>query len=278
VFNILTSKTKGFTVTELMVAAVLGIIVLSSLLSFFLRSSKLVNQQQTQIKDLSQFQFVMNKIVQDIKDLNTEAPETGSVVTKDQWEKLPHLQYTRLYTDDPGYSAIPNEYVRIIPTYPVAYNFSYQANSLGSKNSWYPIPTETESNSLAFYKIIQGQVHRILYIKVGEKLQRRDQIITNACPCTSFINPVPKVITLIDNVEFVHFTYPSLQDKILNDSSFVSQLNAVSGDTNEKVYMQNVLMNEYRDIIGIRIALSGTKIGKDKAKTLDLSTEVNIRN
>jgi len=279
VFKFLLGKTrKGFTVTELLVATGLGVVVLSTLLTFFFRSSKMINQEQAQIKDLSQFQFVMNKIVQDIKEVNTDVPETGSVITKTQWEQLPHFHYGRIYMDDPAYSSIPNEYSRIIPTYPVAYNFSSQAGSSGSQNSWYPIPVETESNALAFYKIIQGQVHRILYIKSGEKLLRRDQTISNACPCTSFLNPVPKVITLISNVAFVHFTYPTLNEKILSDASFVTKLNAVSGSTSEKVYMQNLLMNEYRDIIGIRIALSGAKIGKDKAKSLDLSMEVNIRN
>lgn len=297
---------KGFSIVELLVGLSIGIIVLTGLMSFFFRTSKMISSEQNSVKTLSQLQFIMNRMIQNIKEANTELPGTGTTLTSSVWSQLPHLPYCRTFTQiitEPD-----NSKPRISPYYPVAYNFPFfQSGKTGTSDGWYP-KTDTsnpetarekpESNSLAFYKIDNlGRVTRVLYYTETDPkdynsaksllLRKREQFnIESSSYANNFfdnrINTNDSII--LSGVKSVQFTYPNLSKRLETDSPFLDNdlknaINAITdGNISEKAYEQSKLMNPYRNTIGIKIITAGPQIGNHRATALELSTEVNIRN
>ncbi|MBC7472878.1 MAG: prepilin-type N-terminal cleavage/methylation domain-containing protein, partial [Candidatus Sericytochromatia bacterium] len=52
-------KNRGFTIIELVIGLGIGIVVLTGLMTFYFRSSKMIGEQQAVAKDATQLQFVM---------------------------------------------------------------------------------------------------------------------------------------------------------------------------------------------------------------------------
>lgn len=241
----------GFTLTELMVGLSIGIVVLTGLMSFYFRSAKIIGQQQAVVKDLNQLQFVANKIVQDIKESNTQAPGTGSTITPDIWAGIPYMGYGRTYANNLSLYQPALNYPKEYPLYPVAYNFPiYQSGKTATYEGWYPRQDPLaekndlarESNHLVFYKIKSNNLYRVIYYLVDDpstasisephlkiyNLKRRMQklkIPINA----SNIGSISKSLDLIDEtdaevslilsgVKFIQFTYPSITQKLADSS------------------------------------------------------------
>ena len=231
----------GFTLTELLVGLTIGIVVLTGLMSFYFRSSKMIGEQQAIVKNLTQMQFVMNKIVEDIKSSNTEAPGAGSSVTPTLWMSLPYLGNGKIYNTNissyQGASGYPKESV----TYPVAYNFvKYQGNdeALSTTSlSWYPkqdpLTIEDdkplESNELVFYKVIDDKIARIIYYTQVDspysksnpnhlatyKLRKRIQYFPTSMGLRyDDIDPKSSDSLVLSDVKCVQFTYPLLTKKL----------------------------------------------------------------
>lgn len=235
------NSSSGFTLTELLVGLSIGIVVLTGLMSFYFRSTKMISQQQTIAKNLTQLQFVMNKIVQDIREANTEAPGTGSTITGTSWSALPYMGYGRTYpnvTNELDLYQPSLAYPKEFPTYPVAYNFPvYQSGKTGTNEGWYPRQDPStekndlyrECNQLVFYKVKKNPSTSASYI---------ERIIYYADPDPKFPND-PKLYVLkkrtqtptssigkklkegtdfeeviLSDVKFVQFTYPILTKKL----------------------------------------------------------------
>lgn len=313
---------KGFTLTELIVGLSIGIVVLTGLMSFYFRTSKTISQQQSTVKDLNQLQFIMNKIVDDIKEANTVPKEESSIVSA--WGSIPYMGYGHTYPYNPtlnppktlldSYNLTttePKEY----PVYPVAYNFPiYQSGFSGTYQGWYPRQNPNteiddlprECNSLVFYKIVNNQILRIIYYtdpinRLPEvpanhlttyNLKRRVQyppvstslVLKDETPA-SLDSTTSKETVVISNLKFVQFTYPLLAKKVSNDpndpdyssTEYDSELRTkLNSESNQA--KQSVLMNPYRNIIKIRIAIAGPQIGDKKITSFELSTEVTVRN
>lgn len=285
---------KGFSIIELLITLTLGIIVLTALMSFFFRTSKAIDRDQNRVKDLNQLQFVLNKIVEDIKESNTLLPDNGTALTQSSWNQLPHLPYGRTFTNliiDPD-----NSVSRISPYYPLVYNFPLQAGQSGTEQGWYPkFSDDDESNQLVFYKVEpNGTVTRILYyLELDSKdynsaktylLKKRIQKGIISTSTNYFDNTTSySENKILSGVKSLQFTYPVIE-RILDSSSpeynsaLRTELLGVTGTLSEKIHKQNDLLNKYRNIIGIRIKIAGEQIGNKRATALELSTEVNIRN
>jgi type II secretory pathway pseudopilin PulG len=307
---------KGFTLTELMVGLSIGIVVLTGLMSFYFRSAKIIGEQQTIVKDLNQLQFVMNKIVQDIKECNTVPPEMSSV-TKAEFDALPYMGYGRINP----YNEVTNQTASLVsynlattepkeyPIYPVAYNFSdYQLLKSTTSEGWYPRQnplTETndllrESNQLVFYKVQNNQILRVIYyldldpsinptvsndLKIYN-LKRRTQYPPISQGLILKDNDTSsKEVTIISNVKFIQFTYPILAKKLADTAAdpdfdpkqYDPVLRALLNNEGNGA-KQSILMNPYRNTIKIRIATAGPQIGDKRIKAFELSTEVTVRN
>jgi prepilin-type N-terminal cleavage/methylation domain-containing protein len=299
----LSNQKKGFTLLELLIGLSIGIIVLTGLMSFFFRTSKMIQQEQNSVKNLSQLQFVMNKIVQDIKEANTELPGAGTTMTVNDWKQLPHLPYGRTYT---SIITEPNDSLeRIAPAYPVAYNFpNFQAGKTGTPDGWYPkidISTPSneleaqhkpESNQLAFYKVVNNKITRVIYYSqinmndtINPKslvLKRRQQFANTANPfllSNNFedTNLQFKEETILSNVKAIQFTYPNLSKRLEAGPAFDNSLKSTLSGTTDS-YIQSKIMNPYRDTIKIKIITAGIQISNYRSTALELETEVNIRN
>jgi prepilin-type N-terminal cleavage/methylation domain-containing protein len=285
---------KGFSLIELLITLTLGVIVLTALMSFFFRTSKVIDKDQNRVKDLNQLQFVLNKIVEEVKSANTLLPDNGTALTQSSWNQLPHLPYGRTFTSiivDPD-----NSLPRISPYYPLAYNFPSQAGQSGTEHGWYPKPSsEDESNQLVFYKIEKdGSVTRILYyLEIDQKdynsaktylLKKRIQKNITSTSTNYFVNDSSvSENTILAGVKSLQFTYPLIENFLDSSSpeynaSLKSQLLSLNGTLSEKIHKQNELLNKYRNIIGIKIKIAGEQIGNKRATALELSTEVNVRN
>lgn len=299
-------KNRGFTIIELVIGLGIGIVVLTGLMTFYFRSSKMIGEQQAVAKDATQLQFVMNKIVQDIKETNTQAPGTGSTVNYTQWGNLPYLSYLKVFNPVSVDQPLTSAYPKMIPTYPAAYLFAWQNDPLqtiGTSNRWFPKvdPNNISPNQLMFYKVVNNQVLRITYytqpdpnfpaLPIVYRLRRKQQ--TNISSTSLLLND-PALATndtvILSNLNNVEFTYPILSRKLANPTDFGYVLANVDSNLRTKVttatdpdpfkipYVQSKFMNEYRNIINIKIVTSGPKIGNKRVNALELSTEVNIRN
>lgn len=298
---------KGFTLTELLVGLSIGIVVLTGLMSFYFRSSKMIGDQQTIVKNLSQLQFVMNRMEQDIKEANTLLPGTGTTVTQSQWDNLPVMCYFRTYTDN-IYQLPDSSYPKEIPQYPLAYLFGpWQSGKSGTSDGWFPKVDPSNpsgSNELAFYKVVNNQITRVLYYteldpsypnSVGTpkvyRLRRKQQFNIQHSS-TSFIDSslVTNDTIILSGLNYIQFTYPVLTNKLSDttdveydssqiDSAFRTQIESVpNGDPGKIPYLQSILMNKYRDNIRIKIATTGPQIGNKRVNGLELTTEVNVKN
>lgn len=298
-------KQKGFTLIEVLIGGTIGIMVLSALLMFFLGSSKMIQNQQGLVKDSSELQFVMNKISEDIKDANTEAPTANSSLSSNDWLNLPSLCYIRPFNtsfNNPICQQALSSYPKESPTYPVAYQFQWQSGLVGDPNGWYPkinTASPEDSNQLGFYKMVNGRVSRILYFTepdpafpVGQNVfrLRRKQQIDIISSSDKYIDPLLQTTenTIISGIKLAQFTYPSLIKKLDStsteyDSNLFTTLNdliASELDIAKRAYMQSELMNKYRSIIGIKIAVAGplSKKTNTRVTSFGLYTEVNVRN
>lgn len=298
-------KQKGFTLIEVLIGGTIGIMVLSALLMFFLGSSKIIQNQQGLVKDASDLQFVMNKISEDIKDANTEAPTANSSLTSGDWLNLPSLCYIRPFNTSlnnpicqPALATYPKE----APTYPVAYQFQWQSGLVSDPNGWYPkinSANAEDSNQLGFYKVINGRVTRILYFTepdpafpVSENVfrLRRKQQMDIIASSDKYVDATLQTTenTVIAGIKFAQFTYPPLIKKLDStsieyDLSLFNVLNGLIGsetDVSKRAYMQSEIMNKYRNIIGIKISVAGplSKKTNTRVNAFGLYTEVNIRN
>ncbi|MFN8576849.1 MAG: hypothetical protein U0354_08315 [Candidatus Sericytochromatia bacterium] len=311
---------KGFTLTELMVGLSIGIVVLTGLMSFYFRSTRIISEQQAIIKDLNQLQFIMNKITDDIKHANTVPPEM-STITKADYDSLPYMGYTYSFPYDDNVTPptkpkaslaifnvaiTPKEY----PVYPIAYSLPvYQAGS----SAWFPqqeynaerddLPRE--SNVLVFYKVENNKILRIIYYTdpiskssnktylTTYKLKRRVQyppvstglILKDEDP-NSLEYQTSKETVMISNLKYVHFTYPVLSHKLITNSSdpdysvddYDNDLATKLADTSLTRAEKSVLLNQYRNIIRIKVATAGPQIGDRRKTAFELSTEVTVRN
>lgn len=285
---------KGFSIIELLITLTLGIIVLTALMSFFFRTSKAIDRDQNRVKDLNQLQFVLNRIVEEVKSANTLLPDNGTALTQTSWNQLPHLPYGRTFTSiiiDPD-----NSVSRISPYYPLAYNFPLQAGQSGTEQGLYPIfSNEDESNQLVFYKVEpNGTVTRILYyLELDSKdynsaktylIKKRIQKGIISTSTNYFINDNSvSEHTILSGVKSLQFTYPVIEKILVSsspeyNSALRTELLGVTGTLSEKIHKQNNLLNQYRNIIGIKIKIAGEQIGNKRSTALELSTEVNIRN
>ena len=316
---------NGFTLIELLIGLTLGILVLTALVSFFFRTSKLVENEQKMVKDLSQLQFVMNKIVQDIKNANTQAPavkqyNTGTStydgIDAIDWAKLPYMPYGRPFAVS-IYQPPATTYPKDIPTYPLAYNFPvFQSGKTSTEDGWYPEEDpaymEKESNELAFYKIEGNNIVRILYYLDEDpaypnppkvyRLKRKKQFITitalkniadpNPFPNDYLPNPGMTEDIVLTNLKLVQFTYPLLTTKMaksgdanynadLVDTALISRVENIMATEPDVIMKERRISLElipFRNIINIKLVTAGPQIGNERAKALELSTEVNIRN
>lgn len=298
-------KQKGFTVLEVLIGGTIGIVILTSLLMFFLGSSKMIENQQGLVKSAADLQFVMNKISDDIKDSNTEAPTANSSLTSDDWFNLPSLCYIRPFNTAPNNPICQpalSSYVKESPTYPAAYPFQWQSGLMTSKDGWYPkinVATPEDSNQLGFYKVVNGRVTRVLYYTEPDpafpvsqnvlRLRRKQQmdiISTSDKYIDSSLQTTES--TVIAGLKFAQFTYPPLIKKLdptssEYDSTLYTRLNeliASEPDAAKRAYMQSNIMNEYRNIIGIKISTVGplSKRTNTRVTAFGLYTEVNVRN
>lgn len=305
---------KGFTLTELMVGLSIGIVVLTGLMSFYFRSSKIIGEQQSVIKDLNQLQFVINKIVQDIKESNTQAPGTGSSsVTPSMWGALPYMGHGRTFNPDLSSYQPSLVYPKEFPTYPVAYNFPvYQSGKTGTSEGWYPRQdpnTEIndltrECNQLVFYKVKDNKIIRIMYYTDPlttyplnplqlYKLKRRVQMQPISTGVILKDNDsTSQESTILSDVKFIQFSYPLLTQKLstpsdpeynsnlydLNLRTKLIDLISTEPDAQKIPYLQSILMNEFRNNIKIRVAIAGPQIGNKRTTAFELSTEVMVRN
>lgn len=250
----------GFTLTELLVGLTIGIVVLTGLMSFYFRSSKMIGEQQAIVKNLTQMQFVMNKIVEDIKSANTEAPGTGSTVTPTLWINMPYLGNGKIYnkniTSYQGASGYPKETL----TYPVAYNFEYQGNDSTSSTTslaWYPKQDPftvrddkpLESNELVFYKVIDNKIARIIYYTEIDspyskatpnhlatyKLRKRIQYFPTSIGLRyDDVDPKTSDSLILSDVKSVQFTYPLLTKKLADSNPDDPDYNPAEVDSNLK--------------------------------------------
>lgn len=299
---------KGFTLTELMVGLSIGIVVLTGLMSFYFRSTKMIGEQQAVVKDLNQLQGVMNKIADDIRSANTIPPEMSSI-TRPQWDLLPYMGYGHVYSNTlDAYNMLPTE-PKDYPIYPVAYNFPYQAGlsydkTLYPKNNYIDEKNNqpVESNQLVFYKVENNQILRVIYKLDPNNLPTHlstynlKRVIQYPSISTTTklekVNPSDSSMiqesVILSNVKFIQFTYPVLAKKLTNissdpeysyydyDSQLRAQIDNLSDPTDS--HERSVLMNPYRNTIKIRVATAGPQIGDKKIKALELNTEVTVRN
>ena len=294
----------------MLVGLSIGIVVLTGLMSFYFRSTKMISDQQTIVKNLSQLQFVMNRIVEDIKSANTEAPITGSTITPAQWNALPYLGYGRGYTDDLSLTTHqpPTGFGNLTPIYPAAYLLTYQAGSAGIASTWYPrdnpIPPTNglpkDSNQLVFYKLINNQIVRIIYypelqspftVSDPRKMYNLKKRVQYPAASTGFslnnMSAGSSDTVILSDIRYVVFTYPRIIKKIESnitdieyDGFLKNALTATLTETDlvRRVYQQSVLMNPHRNIIGISIGTAGPQIGDRRTTAFELSTEATIRN
>lgn len=249
------NKLYGFTLTELLIGLTLGIVVLTGLMSFYFRSSKMIGEQQAIVKNLSQMQFVMNKIAEDIKSANTQAPESGaSSITQAFWDTLPYAGYGKVYVDDITLYQGASGYPKDSPTYPVAYNFvKYQGSDSPSSMTslaWYPKQDPLtikedkplESNELVFYKVIDNKIARViyytevdpLYLKINPSYNKANpnHLVTYNLRKKIQYSPTsegklyvgdgdPKTLDslILSDVKCVQFTYPLLTKKLAEEST-----------------------------------------------------------
>lgn len=289
------NKIRGFTLTELLIGLSIGIVVLTGLMSFYFRSSKMIGEQQAIVKSLSQLQFVMNRIVEDIKSANTEAPGTGTSVTPADWNNLPYLGFGITYSDNLEPYQPPSSSPKEIPTYPRAYNFPSQKFLTGS-STWFPETSSSidplESNQLAFYKVINNQIVRVLYYTEPEspysfKLKRKVQYPPASTGFRFDINsPLTTDGVILSDIKSIQFTYPVLSKKLDASSSEyditlksnLDSVNTIEMDASKVPFRQSNIMNFYRDTIKIHIVTAGPQIGNKRINAFELSTEVKIRN
>ncbi len=309
--NKTSQKQRGFSIVELLIGVSIGIIVLTGLLSFFFRTSKMISGEQNSAKRISQVQFVLNMLAEDIKESNSQAPSTGSTVTPANWAALPYMTYFRIFDYSGNFPILQppdTTFAKEFPTYPVAYVFNSQAGQVGLPNGWFPKPTVNtsdpqfpESNQLAFYKVVGNQISRVLYYTEEdpnpdyalvkswtntyarpERLRRIQQtgILSTS---TNFIDTTittSRNDILLSNVKAIQFTYPVLTQRLSNtlDPLYIS-VNTATDPTPAKIpYLQSGLMNTFRNIIGIKILMAGQPIGNNLSTAFELNTEVNVRN
>lgn len=303
-------RNKGFTLIELMIGLSLGVLVLTGLVSFFFRTSKIVDIEQKSVKDLAQLQFVLNKIAQDIKEVNTVPPESSGTVTLSDWQNLPYMARGRIF-DKTGTQEIVqppvSTYPKEIPTYPFAYLFLNQAGTTGAPSSVYPKADLSlnckESNELTFYKVVNNQVTRVLYYTEEDpaypsfsipatchplrvlRLKRKQQF--GILPTSIYFidnTLTTKDEVIMSNIKYIQFTYPNIDKKLdasssEYDSTLDSNISGVTGsNVTEKACKQGMLVMNDRNLIQIKIGTAGPQIGDERVTALELSTEVNVRN
>jgi len=270
-------KNTGFTIIELLVAITLSLIVLSALIAFFFRGSKLIQIGQDQAKVPAMAQFVLNKMVKDIETGNTQVP-TILGITEATWKSLPALPYTSVelypYPDTGG--------TITVPAVPAARKFANQVGINDKYHRWYPNPNSNSnenpapdrnsevSNSLVFYKVENANTFRITYRLDSFNNFIREQ---QNNPASSFTSPAPDVQRLLGNVQYIQFTYPVFEQEMYNNADFENNLNAMSPNDREVYINQN-----YRKAIGIKISVLGATIGQNRKKALELITQVMVRN
>lgn len=298
---------KAFTLIEMMVGLSLGVLVLTGLVSFFFRTSKMVDMEQKTVKDLNQLQATLNKISEDIKSVNTVEPRGGATTITDvTWKSLPYMPVGRTFDNtitQPPVSSYPKEY----PVYPFAYNYSqYQSGFIGDPSKGiFPIEDPTsnckESNELTFYKVENNQITRVLYYTEPDpsypvysicsplrviRLKRKQQYgILSTSTSFNDASLTTKDEVILSNLKYVQFSYPLLTEKLSDssspnyDSALATSLGSVAGaNATEKAYYQGMLIMPYRNLIKVKIGTSGPQIGNEKVVALELSTEVNVRN
>lgn len=304
-------RNKGFTLIELMIGLSLSVLVLTGLVSFFFRTSKMVDNEQKSVKDLSQLQFVLNKVAQDIKEVNTVPPESSGTITLSDWQNLPYMARGRIF-DKTGTQEIiqppVSTYPKEIPTYPFAYLFLNQAGTTGTPDSVYPKGDTslncTESNELTFYKIVNDQVTRVLYYTEEDPAYPSFSIPATCHPLRVLrlrrkqqFGILPTSINFIDNtlstkdeiimsnLKYIQFTYPNINKKLDDssapeyDATLASDISSVTGsNVTEKACKQGMLVMQDRNLIQIKIGTAGPQIGDERVTALELSTEVNVRN
>lgn len=271
-------KNTGVTIVELLVAITLSLIVLTALITFFFRGSKLMQIGQDQARVPAMAQFVLNKMVKDLESANTQAP-TILGITEVTWNALLALPYSSVelypYPDTAG--------TITLPAAPAARKFSSQVGMTDKFHRWYPNPNPNANenpnpdknsdvaNSLVFYKLDSGNIVRITYrIDSFNNVIREQQ----NSPGTSFTSPAPQVQRLLENVKYIQFTYPVFEQEMARtDIDFESTLYAMTTTIRESYINQN-----YRKTIGIKISIFGATIGQTKIKALDLATQVMVRN
>ncbi len=242
----------------MLVGLSIGIVVLTGLMSFYFKSTRMIADQQGLVKNLNQLQFIMNKIVEDVKSANTQIPESGTTVTSSDWDSLPYFGYGYPVVDNSGNPVVDISiyqpmlpYPKEKPIYPVAYNFPSQINSpttkTGTSKGWYPIPnpdgeddTKRESNELVFYKVINNEIVRVrYYLEVSPdynidpkvyRLRKRTQFqpISQGLIYKDTNSRTLDTIILSD-VKLIHFTYPRITEKLI----FTTSPLFISSDTSQ---------------------------------------------
>lgn len=285
----------GFTMIEVLVGLVLGIMVLGGLVLFLFQTSGGVQKGINHGQITSKAQQALDRMAGELKNANTEAPQLLDlgVTLSNDWANLPHLPYLRI-------EIVPYQNVSgstVMPTAPAARHFLHQSSTSDPYHSWYPNPFENygesdqmytlESNSIVFYKINRpapGQsatVSRVTYRTLADpndasnlRLIREEQ--QPMTPTSNYFHntPNPQTQVLAEQVLSMHFTYPDL----------IKHMEDTNGDYQDDLLAMNatdreeVLNSQFRKEIALRLVLKGAKVGNERVKGIELKTEVKVRN
>ncbi|MEK7432022.1 MAG: hypothetical protein AABZ74_02730 [Cyanobacteriota bacterium] len=295
---------KGLSIAELLIGLTIGIVVLSVLMAFFMNSSKMIESEQRFVKDSSHLQFLMNRIAEDIKNCNTVPPTTITNISLSDWAGLPSMCYSRPFNtalNNPICQPASSSYPKELPTYPTAYLYQSQAGLTSTPNGWYPKQQTLtqESNQLGFYKVSNGLINRVLYYIEQDPaypasqevyiLKRKEQLnVATSSDKYEDILLQSNITTVVSGVKYAKFTYPALEKKLEPtsteyDANFFTKINDVNtneADVSKRPYVQSVFLNDFRNIIGIKISIAGpiSKATNKRVEAFGLYTEVNIRN
>lgn len=205
---------------------------------------------------LPKLQTAMGQVVREIRSANTTNPPEAAGLGTLLPTNLPLLPYNLVE----GASIYLSSTQYPFPASPAALMFPSQALE---SDKWRPrASSDAESNSLVFYRVQAGVVHRITLSNKNGQLVKEDQSpISSATVLASSPTPVRQV--LLDDLVSVQFTFPLLDDETSNPAAALSPTD------------REILLNSrYRTLVGVRFAAQAST----KGKPLELSEQVEVRN